>query len=219
LLRRESLAAVGGWTLSALAIIGLVVSVSATANADANPRVVGVGEKAPQFSLPNLKGETVQLSDFRGKTVVLEWFNPDCPFVRYAHKKGMLKNSMRPRYGPKGKVVWLAINSSGPGKQGHGLRTNSAGQGQFKMDYPVLLDESGAVGRAYGATRTPEIFVVNPQGILVYRGAPDDTGGGDIAPGMKVRNFVTEALTDLRRGRAIRTSSYAVYGCSVKYAR
>jgi len=178
-----------------------------------------LGAAAPDFALKDLRGEVVRLSAFRGKTVVLEWFNPECPFVRYAHKRGMLKNTMRPRFGPRGKVVWLAINSGGPGRQGHGARVNRSGKIDLKLTYPVLVDEDGRVGRSYGASRTPEIFVVDPSGTLIYRGAPDDTQGGDISPGMRVRNFVTEALEDLRNRRAIRTSSAAAYGCSVKYAR
>src|SRR5690606_9499134 len=133
-----------------------------------------IGQPAPDFALPDLDGKTVRLSDFKGKTVVLEWFNPDCPFVKKAHGEGALKD-MAARTAEKG-VVGLAINSGAAGKQGHGKERNIKAKADYGMGHPILLDETGATGRAYGAKRTPHMYVVDPKGVLVYAGAIDNTG-------------------------------------------
>ena len=117
-----------------------------------------VGASAPSFSLPNLQGDSVKLEDFRGKLVVLEWFNPECPYVKAAHTGGSLIDTAS-KLTEKG-VVYLAINSGGPGRQGHGVDKNVAGKERFKLDHPILLDESGEVGRAYGATNTPHFLIL-----------------------------------------------------------
>ena len=106
-----------------------------------------VGQQAPDFSLPSIDGKTIRLSDYRGKTVVLEWFNPDCPFVRTAHLEGNLKG-LGKRYSEKG-VVWLAINSNAPGRQGSSKEANVRGAKKFNISYPVLLDAKGVVGKLY----------------------------------------------------------------------
>ena len=128
---------------------------------------VDVGDKAPAFTMPTDGGGKVSLAAHRGKVVVLEWFNPDCPFVNQAHLEGNLKGLAKKH--PE--VVWIAINSNAAGKQGHEPERNRAGRERFGIDYPIALDADGAVGKAYGATRTPEIYVIDPEGNLVYRGA------------------------------------------------
>lgn len=105
-----------------------------------------IGAAAPDFELPDLDGKLVKLSSFRGSPVVLEWFNPGCPFVKASHTKGSLVNAAA-RHVQSG-VIWLAVNSGAPGKQGHGAQANRAGQAAFKLSHPILLDESGRVGRA-----------------------------------------------------------------------
>lgn len=177
-----------------------------------------VGARAPDFTLADLDGKAVKLSDFKGKTVVLEWFNPGCPFVVAAHTKGSLVDAAE-RAGRKG-VVWLAINSGAPGKQGHGVEANRAAARKWRMDHPVLLDESGKVGRAYGATNTPHLYVIDPAGTLVYRGAIDNSpdGEGRSPSGGTLVNYVDAALEDLAAGRAVRTPETKAYGCSVKFA-
>jgi peroxiredoxin len=191
---------------------------ASTAAAPANAAPAGtakIGQPAPDFSLPDLDGKTVRLADFKGKTVVLEWFNPGCPFVQQAHRKGALKG-MAARHADKG-IVWLAINSGAPGKQGHGKDTNVKAKADFGMTYPVLLDEDGAVGRAYGAKRTPHMVVIDPAGALVYAGAIDSTAGGEPEPDEKVTNHVEVALDELARGKPISTPETEAYGCTVKY--
>jgi peroxiredoxin len=175
-----------------------------------------IGKPAPDFTLQDLDGKSVQLSQMKGKTVVLEWFNPGCPFVKANHTKGSLKG-MAKRFADKG-IVWLAINSGAPGKQGHGVDTNKEAKGTWGMEYPILLDEKGDVGRMYGAKTTPHMYVIDPQGILVYMGAIDNTQGGEPEKEDKVINYVDTALGELAAGKPITTKTSEPYGCSVKYA-
>jgi peroxiredoxin len=174
---------------------------------------------APDFELPDLGGKLVKLSSFRGKPVVLEWFNPGCPFVKASHTKGSLVTTAA-EHGKRG-VVWLAINSGAPGKQGHGVEANREAKQLFKLEHPVLLDEAGRVGRAYGAAHTPHMYVIDKDGILVYRGAIDNSpdGEGESPTGGKLVNYVTAALADLAAGRAVTTPETEAYGCSVKYQK
>ncbi len=177
-----------------------------------------VGDPAPDFELGDLEGNKLKLSSFRGKTVVLEWFNPECPFVKKSHAKGSLVDTAA-RHGKAG-VVWLAINSGAPGKQGHGVDKNREGAKQFGMTHPVLLDETGSIGKAYGARRTPTMFVIDAKGTLVYRGAIDNSpdAEGESPEGGKLVNYVDAALADVAAGRALATAETEAYGCSVKYA-
>ena len=176
-----------------------------------------VGAPAPDFTLTDLEGKTVKLSDFKGKTVVLEWFNPGCPFVAASHTRGSLVDAAS-RAKKKG-VVWLAINSASPGKQGHGVDANRSAAKQWKMDHPILIDESGKVGKAYGATNTPHMYVVDPSGTLRYRGAIDNSpdGEGQSPQGGMLIRYVDTALDDLAAGRSIQTTETKAYGCTVKY--
>lgn len=178
-----------------------------------------VGRIAPAFSLKDLDGKLVSLADFTGKTVVLEWFNPGCPFVRAAHTKGSLVDAAQ-RAQKKG-VVWLAINSGAPGQQGHGVEANRAGVTTFGLEHPVLLDEDGQVGRSYGAQRTPHLFVIDPAGKLAYAGAVDNSpdGEGESPEGGKLVAYVDQALEELARSQPVSVPRTKPYGCSVKYAK
>ena len=182
-----------------------------------------VGQLAPDFTLADLDGKAVSLHDYKGKVVVLEWFNPGCPFVNASHLKASLKG-MAARREAQG-VVWLAVNSAADGKEGSGVEKNAAGKAKFGLDHPILLDTTGAVGHAYGATNTPHMFVVDTNGTLVYRGAidnsPDGEGesprglNGEVAP--KLVNYVDAALDDLAAKRAVAINETKAYGCGVKY--
>jgi peroxiredoxin len=176
-----------------------------------------VGQPAPDFTLKDYDGKAVHLADLRGKTVVLEWFNPDCPFVKASHTKGSLKDAAK-RHTAKG-VVWLGINSGAPGKQGHGAERVSAGKKAFGIDHPILVDESGQVGRLYGATNTPHMFVIDPQGVLVYKGAIDNSpdAEGESPTDGKLINYVDAALDALAAGRPVGAKETKAYGCGVKY--
>jgi peroxiredoxin len=176
-----------------------------------------LGAPAPDFTLEGLDGRPVTLSSLRGKIVVLEWFNPDCPFVKASHQRGPLKNAAREA--AKQGVVWLAINSSADGKQGHGVEANERGVEAFSLDHPVLLDASGAVGRAYGASRTPHLFIIDAGGVLVYRGAADNSPDGERASpeGGPLENYLEAALGSLLAKQPIAKPDTKPYGCSVKY--
>jgi peroxiredoxin len=177
-----------------------------------------LGQPAPDFKLKDLDGKEVSLASFKGKTVVLEWFNPECPFVKNAHTKGSLVDTAK-RAQKKG-IVWLAVNSGAAGKQGTGVEKNKAAAKSFSMEHPVLLDEGGTVGKAYGATNTPHLFVLDAKGVLVYRGAIDNSPDGEGASpqGGKLVNYVDAALDDVGANRAVKTPDTKAYGCSVKYA-
>lgn len=219
--------------VSRSSVLGVVIALGAIAcgrsNAEPTPPVGGqaiavggaeiaaaeVGRPAPDFTLKDLDGRDVSLGSFRGKVVVLEWFNPDCPFVVRAHNEGPLATMARDA--GKGGVVWLAINSGAPGKQGAGVERNRAALSEYKLEHPILLDESGAVGKLYKATNTPGMYVVDEAGVLAYAGAIDNAPRGT-PPDDGYRNHVAEALADLAAKRTVRVPETKQYGCSVKYA-
>jgi peroxiredoxin len=193
-------------------ILGLILFCAcATASAAA-----GVGADAPDFSLKDTEGKVHKLSEHKDKLVVLEWFNPECPFVRRSHTVGSLVDTAK-RYTQKG-VVWLAVNSSAPGKQGSGVERNRAARKEYNLDHPILIDESGEVGRAYGATNTPHMFVIS-KGKLVYRGAIDNSPDGEKGSpeGGKLINYVDAAIEAVTAGRPVATAETRAYGCAVKY--
>ena len=184
-----------------------------------------LGKPAPDFTLNDSDGVAHTLSQLHGKTVVLEWFNPDCPFAKFAHTKGPLKD-MAARVA-SADLVWLSINSGAPGKQGHGVERNQRARTEYAMKNAILLDESGRVGHAYGAQKTPHLFIVDPRGVLVYRGGIDNAPIGVIDPARPhveggpaggYTNYVDAAIDDLKQGRSIRLPDTPAYGCSVKYA-
>lgn len=193
---------------------------TATPASKAEPVAAGaaVGQPAPDFTLKDLDGKEVSLASLKGKTVVLEWFNPGCPFVKNSHGKGSLKG-FAPKATAKGDVVWLSINSGAPGKQGAGVDANRQGAKDLGVANPILLDEEGKVGRAYGATNTPHMFVIDPEGTLVYAGAVDNSpdGEGESPEGGTLVNHVAQALEDLAAGKPVRVPTTKAYGCSVKY--
>jgi peroxiredoxin len=176
-----------------------------------------IGKPAPDFTLSDLDGHPVHLAERRGSVVVLEWFNPLCPFVNKAHTKGSLKDTATRRASTG--VVWLAIDSSAPGKQGYEPEAIRAAATRFGLAYPILRDETGAVGRAYGATNTPHMFVIDKSGVLVYSGAIDNSpdAEGESPQGGSLVNYVDAALDDLAAGRPVRTPRTKAYGCGVKY--
>lgn len=186
---------------------------------EAPAAAAAVGKEAPAFSLPDLSGKMHSLANYRGKPVVLEWFNPECPFVKAAHTKGSLINAAA-ELEKKG-FIYLAINSGAPGKQGHGAPANSAGKETFDLTHPILLDETGATGKSYGATNTPHIFLIDQKGTLVYAGAVDNSpdGEGNSPEGGTLVNYLTQAADELLAGKPISKPSTKAYGCSVKYSK
>jgi peroxiredoxin len=173
-----------------------------------------VGEPAPTFSLPGLDGKLVDLKSYQGKTVVLEWFNPDCPFVKYAYGDGPLKTMAKEQVA-KG-VVWLSINSGAKGKQGHGVERNKKAKEEYQMASTILLDEEGIVGKAYGARTTPHMYIVDKNGVLAYAGALDNAPVGEPKEGALVKHLEV-ALDEAMAGKPVALAETSPYGCSVKY--
>jgi len=178
---------------------------------------VEVGTPAPDFSVMDTRGEPRALSALRGKFVVLEWFNPECPFTRKHYGTGNMQQ-LQQAYTGRG-VVWLSVDSSAPGKQGH-LTAEEANAFMEELDgHPtaVLLDPDGTLGRQYGAATTPHLFVINPAGMLIYQGAIDDAPSLDPADVETAANYVEQALDAALEGKPVPVPSTQPYGCSVKY--
>lgn len=178
---------------------------------------VGPGDMAPEFTLRDVNGQSVRLADFRGRHVVVEWFNSGCPFVQKHYETGNMQ-ALQSRYTSKG-VAWLAINSTNPRSADYRDATRSqALLRDWKMAPTALaLDEDGRVGQAYGAKATPHMFVVDPKGRVIYAGAIDDKATWKHEDVKTARNLVAAALDDALAGRPVSTPSTAPYGCSVKY--
>jgi len=176
-----------------------------------------VGSAAPDFSLTDAKGQTHSLSQYKGKYVVLEWFNPECPFVKKHYGPGNMQK-LQEEYTSKG-VVWLSIDSSAPGKEG----SLTAEQAQKTMNEwktkqtALLLDPEGKAGRAYGAKNTPDMIVINPEGKIVYEGAIDSKATPNPADIPTSTNYVKVALDESMAGKSVSTATTKPYGCSVKY--
>jgi peroxiredoxin len=192
--------------LQALVVITLLV---VAASAHAGPGV-DVGDKAPAFTLSDVKGESVSLADYRGKVVVLEWINPDCPFVKRHYGEDTMKK-LTSAYDDRG-VVWLTVNST---KYMDGA-ANASFATKENVDWPILVDQDGKVGHAYGAATTPHMFIIDKEGKVVYDGAIDDDPRGNKAAGERT-NYVAQALDEVLAGKAVSTPETKPYGCSVKY--
>lgn len=176
------------------------------------------GAQAPGFSLPDAAGKTHSLASYLGKWVVLEWVNYDCPFVKKHYGSGNMQKTQKMARG-KG-VVWLSVNSSAPGKQGHFAGTELTRRiVDSKADVDgYLLDPDGAVGKLYKAKTTPHMFVIDPQGKVVYAGAIDDRPSTDKADIAGAKNHVQAALEAGMAGKPVAAASTAPYGCGIKYA-
>jgi peroxiredoxin len=175
------------------------------------------GKPAPTFTLANALGQQVSLESFKGKTVVLEWYNPGCPFVKKFYTKGDMPSFQR--QAREQGAVWLTINSSAPGKQGHIAASDAVATAQEQgLDAAhLLLDASGTVGRLFGAKTTPHIFVVDSKGVLAYAGAIDNTPSTSPSDIAASTNYALAAVKALSRGEAVTPANTEAYGCSVKY--
>lgn len=178
---------------------------------------VDVGAPAPAFVAQDAAGKPVALAQFRGKIVVLEWTNNGCPFVGHMYRSGVMQRLQRQAAADG--VVWLSVISSAPGRQGYltgpGVAAWKTRVGAEPAD--VILDPTGALGRAFDARTTPDMFIIDRQGRLAYAGAIDDKVSTHPADAKAAHNYVAMALADLRGGRTISPSWTVSYGCSVKY--
>lgn len=178
---------------------------------------VNNGDTAPDFSLPGSDGKVYQLSDFRGKTVILEWTNHDCPYVRKHYGSGNMQSLQKKTAADD--MIWLSVISSRPGSQGY-VTADEANRLTASRDaHPtsVLLDPDGAVGRLYGARTTPHMYIIAADGELVYQGAIDDKPSSRKSSLDGAKNYVLAALQDMAAGKPIQTAQTSAYGCSVKY--
>ena len=175
-----------------------------------------VGQAAPDFSAVDTAGKTHKLSDFKGKLVVLEWTNPGCPYVR-KHYGGNMQ-SLQKEFTGKG-VVWLAVNSTETESYDYLAPAKLAGWVTDKQAKPtaMLMDESGKIGQLYGAKTTPHMYIVNPQGQLVYAGAIDSIASSRADDIKTATNFVRQGLTESLAGKPVSVPVSRAYGCSVKY--
>ncbi len=175
------------------------------------------GQPAPDFSLTDAAGKKHALSEYKGKYVVLEWTNPECPFVRKHYGSGNMPKLQKAAR-DKG-VVWLAIDSSAAGKEGY--LSPDAAKAAAKKEYAncsdLLLDPDGATGKLYGAKATPHMFVIDPKGTLVYAGAIDSIPSADAGDIAKATNYVQTALDEALANQPVKTAATKAYGCSVKY--
>jgi peroxiredoxin len=177
-----------------------------------------VGAPAPGFSLSDSKGKTHSLGEFKGKYVVLEWFNPGCPFVQKHYKSDNMQELQRKFTGKD--VVWLTIDSSAPGAEGY-LTPEEANKqiADWRMkSTALLLDSAGKVGHEYGATNTPHMYVIDPGGKLIYSGAIDSKPSVDPDDIKGATNYVQNALDEAMSGKTVSTPTSRAYGCSIKYA-
>ncbi|HKZ08198.1 MAG TPA: thioredoxin family protein [Methylomirabilota bacterium] len=202
--------------LGALAAAGagaLVTPGIAGANAPAK-----VGTAAPAFSLPTTGGGSQSLADLKGKIVVLEWTNHECPYVRKHYESGNMQGLQREATGQG--VVWLSIVSSAPGTQGYVTAPQADELTTSRKAAPtaVLLDPKGTVGRLYGATNTPHMYVIDKAGVLAYAGAIDDRPTSRKSDVQGANNYVRAALQSVAAGEPVKTPVTRAYGCTVKYA-
>ncbi|GAB4245352.1 MAG: thioredoxin family protein [Candidatus Methylacidiphilales bacterium] len=178
-----------------------------------------IGKPAPEFTLVDSNGTSHNLSDFKGKVVVLEWLNHGCPFV-VKHYESQNMQKLQKEYTEKG-VVWLSIVSSAEGQQGFMTpeETNKAKEEKGAAPTAVLLDTDGKVGQLYDAKVTPEMFIINAEGILVYHGAIDSIRSTKVDDVAKAENYVKAALDEVLAGKPVTTAKTQAYGCSVKYKK
>ncbi|MES2754130.1 MAG: redoxin domain-containing protein [Pseudomonadota bacterium] len=194
-----------------MVVTALALAIPASAN-------ITAGQAARDFKLRDTDGNVVALSKYKGKTVVLEWNNPGCPFVKKHYASGNMQATQAAAKAQG--AVWLTINSGAPGKQGHmsGAEAKAFVTAAKAVPTDYLLDPAGVVGKAYGAKTTPQIFVIRGNGQVAYQGAIDDKPTADPADIKAARNHVTAALGELRAGKPVSVAETRSYGCSVKYA-
>jgi hypothetical protein len=173
---------------------------------------------APDFTLTDSNGRSVSLADFKGKTVVLEWTNHECPYVR-KHYGGNNMQALQKKWTGQG-IIWLTLISSQPGAQGfvHGLEANKLTEDRGAAPTAVLLDPKGGVGRTYGAQVTPHMYVISGDGALLYMGGIDDKPTTRLEDLKTAKNFVDAALSEVAQGRPVSVKTARPYGCTIKYA-
>ncbi|MGH7002933.1 MAG: redoxin domain-containing protein, partial [Alphaproteobacteria bacterium] len=195
-----------------IALAGILVAWSG-----ADAREPELSKPAPDFAATDTKGAAVKLSDFKGKLVILEWSNHQCPYVRKHYGSGNMQKTQAAAR--ELGVVWLTIISSAPGEQGH---VNAAEADKLTAErnakpVHVLLDPKGQIGRLYGAKVTPHMFIIGTDGNLLYKGAIDSIRSSRVADIEKAKNYVTAALGEIKAGTKVTDTDTAAYGCTIHY--
>jgi alkyl hydroperoxide reductase subunit AhpC len=194
---------------TSIVLLAMAVGSSSAAN-------LKIGKAAPDFNLSDIIGENHTLKQYRGKYVVLEWINHGCPFVKKQYTENNMQSLQKELVGED--VVWLSICSSAEGKQGYMTPKNWRAINSQKGGNAtaILLDPTGKVGRKYGAKTTPHMFLIDPEGVLIYQGAIDNFRSFDDDLS-QLDNYVKKALQEAMAGKSVSTPQTKPYGCSVKY--
>ena len=198
-------------------LVAALLAMSMTSLVSLVQAAVAPGQAAPEFSLVDINGKMQKLSDYRGKYVVLEWFNSECPFVQKHYESGNMQ-SLQARYTQKG-VVWLGVNSTSPRHSNFRdpVRSQAILKDWKSAPTAFVLDPDGKVGKQYGARTTPHMYVIDPKGTLVYVGGIDDKPSTSQRDIPTAKNLVAAALDESLGGKPVGTPSAMPYGCSVKY--
>jgi AhpC/TSA family len=201
--------------LGGAGLLALIASAPVAADPGAQARI---GAPAPNFTLTDSNGKAISLADFKGKTVVLEWTNHECPYVR-KHYGGNNMQALQKKWTGQG-IVWLTLISSQPGAQGfvHGLEANKLTQERGAAPTAVLLDPRGGVGRSYAAQVTPHMYVITGDGTLAYMGGIDDKPTTRLEDLKTAKNFVDAALSEVVAGKGVSIKTSRAYGCTIKYS-
>jgi peroxiredoxin len=205
-------------TLSTLVLgLAVIAFAAATGTADETKKTAAIGEPAPSWTLKDTKGNSHSLADFKGKTIVIEWTNPDCPYIVGVYSRKVVENTIKSMKEMGDDYVYLAINSTANKPKSDVIAGNDKFLKEHKVDVPVLIDYDGTVGKAYGAKTTPHMYVIDGEGILRYHGAFTDDPRG--RKGDDAMNYVLNALKQMKEGETVAPDHARQWGCSVKYAR
>lgn len=218
----RSLSFLGALALAAgAAIVAPAVAGDHKDHSHAAATAAAIGAPAPAWTgVDMLTGKSHNLSDFKGKIVVLEWYNPECPYVVSHYKAKTSANTYGELTKAGNDVVWVLVNSGAPGKQGAGVEKNKTIASQWGVTMPIINDESGKIGKMYDAKTTPHMYVINKEGVLVYAGAIDNDSNpkGEKRGQPGYVNYVLQAVNAVRAGETVAPAETKPYGCSVKYA-
>ena len=198
-------------------LLSLTLLAAVAATATAAQAAPSVGQPAPEIALRDTAGKAVKLSDYRGKHVVLEWTNPGCPYVRKHYDSGNMPATQREAV-DKG-VVWLSINSTEKASSDYQEPGKLAAWQKDRQSQPtaLLMDEEGTAGKAYGARTTPHMYIVNPQGRLIYAGGIDSIASSSADDIKQAVNYVRQGLSEALAGKPLSAATTRPYGCSIKY--
>lgn len=205
------------WKLLSGAVVFAVLVLAGVAAPGTAAADVIIGKPAPDFTAVDSAGRAHRLSDYRGKRVILEWTNHDCPFVAKHYRSGNMQKTQKSA--KKDGVVWLSVVSSAPGLEGHvsGGEADALTKKRDAHPAAVLLDPDGKLGRLYRARVTPHMFIIDTDGTLAYKGAIDSIASGDAGDIPEATNYVLQAMAQLKAGKPVTESTTRPYGCTVKY--